>query len=262
MFEMKTKEHLLYFMNSGMMKLSISDNKFIQNLNYLVANKNPITTNQVLLLDKLIDKYKRQFCKQKYDVEMIKALPWTNTIKESIPEFTEAHISIINGMIHFRAPFNKKFVTQFKIVNDEIFKWNSEFKRFESTFSSYGLKILVDTANKYYPKVNYCGVTQDLLNKLSQYKNIKIWQPTLTIVNGNLFIAGMNQHLYLATKDIELKLDIETVKILGDYGIGLDDDLKLDKSLVLANSFLYETNFNDINEWPNIRKIQRDWFNN
>ena len=51
MMKMQTKEHLVYFMQTGMMRLSHYDLHFVQNLNYIILNKN-IEINNIFTIYK------------------------------------------------------------------------------------------------------------------------------------------------------------------------------------------------------------------
>lgn len=248
MLKIQNKEHLVYFMQSGMMKLSSYDLKFIQNLNILIAQNKPVTSNQVTLLEKLLIKYKRQLNKNKYNLEFIQSLQWNCKIIPSAPEYTEAYLSINNDKVYLKCPFNKKFLTELRQVSSNPFKWDCDKKRFESSFSTYAFKIIYQLVTKNYSTVNYCDITQQLLNKLNQYDNNLIWQPTLVKSNDLLLIGSSNKFLDEATKNITLDLSAETVFKLGLHGVKISDELSTDPNLSFANNTYVEIEMNDLSK--------------
>ena len=64
MADLKSKEDILYFMISGILRISRSDLRFITNLQSIAKTKNYITSNQSKLLNTIILKYERQLAKQ------------------------------------------------------------------------------------------------------------------------------------------------------------------------------------------------------
>lgn len=246
MIKIKTKDHLVYFMQSGMMKLSNYDLKFVQNLNTVILQHKPITTNQTLLFDKLISKYKKQLSKHKYSVQFLMSLPWTVDIVESSSEYTEVHISIENNKIFIRCPFNKKFVTEFRKIEYNPFKWDNENKRYESEYSTRAFKIAHNTIPKFYSKVNYCDTASALINRLSNYSPTDIWEPTLVEVNGRYLIGATNQFVQPLIENIELNTDVKTLSYLSEICVRISDNLAKDNRLNFANSVFYETQIDDL----------------
>lgn len=248
MIKLQTKEHLVYFMQCGMMKLSSHDLHFVQNIHNIINRNEPITTNQVKLLDKLIDKYRRQFNKHKYDSNFIHSLKWHSKIIESSVEHTRAYISISEGKILFKSPFNKKFLTELRKLNFNPFKWNNESKFHHAEYSTHSLKILYNLANKYYPNISYCPITQSLLNTLKSFDKNLIWEPTLVMANGMLLIAASNQFVDKAIKDVIFNIDLKTITKLNSYGIKISDELSSEEKFKFAGSFVYETDIKELNK--------------
>ena len=62
MVELNNKEQVIYYMVTNL-RLSRYDIRFLQNLEKISSVKKRITSNQVELVDKLIEKYERQFVK-------------------------------------------------------------------------------------------------------------------------------------------------------------------------------------------------------
>ena len=74
MIELNNKEQLIYYMVANL-RLSRYDIRFLQNLEKISSVKKRITSNQVELVDKLIEKYERQFVKnQMFIMESLKIL--------------------------------------------------------------------------------------------------------------------------------------------------------------------------------------------
>ena len=65
MVELNYKEHLVYYMVNNL-RLSRYDIRFLQNLEKISIVKKIITSNQTELVDKLIEKYERQFVKNQF----------------------------------------------------------------------------------------------------------------------------------------------------------------------------------------------------
>lgn len=245
--QLSTKEHLAYFMQTGVMRLSNYDLKFVQNIHHFILQNKSITTNQVALFDKLVLKYERQFKKQNFTLAFLQGLPWTTKIVPSDPIYTDAYISIVDDAIHFRAPYNKNFITNFRKLDYNPFVWKREVKRYEAPFSTPALKILVHLVHHFYPIVHYCPIIVELLNKIQPLESAKYWQPTLVKVNDNLIVAAINSHVETAINNIPLNSDIDTLVALSEYGIKIDDTVLSEKSkLDFINELITEVDLSDI----------------
>jgi hypothetical protein len=235
MAELKTKEDILYFMRSGVLRVSRSDLKFIENLHTIANNKKYVTSNQVNLLDKIIFKYERQIAKHDLHVQELVALPWKVEVLSSAPQYTDAFISIEEGMLYFKSPYNKQFINDLRTQNN-LLTWNTVLKRYEGTYSTTTLKMIVDVSYKHFNNVNHCSETIRLLNSLEGYTDTTCWNPTLMSVNGNLMVAGINSHLADAINDIKLTNDKKTLATLAGYGISIHPSLlKTDVELFAAS---------------------------
>lgn len=247
MKQLYTKEHLAYFMQCGMMRLSNYDLKFVQNLHHLATQQKPITTNQIALFDKLVGKYSRQLTKQGFSIETLNQLPWTTPIIQSDPAFTDAFISIDDNKIIFKAPFNKKFIQDFRKLSYNPFEWKRESKRYEAEFGTLTLRLLIKTVHEHYPIVNYCPIICHLLNTLHQFNDVKHWSPTLVKVNDNYIISSINEHVYSAIEHISLDDDISTISELSEFGISIDDSVIQDTAkLKFASNFVTEIEVSNI----------------
>ena len=247
--QLSTKEHLVYFMQTGVMRLSNYDLKFIQNIHLFTLQQKSITTNQIALFDKLVVKYERQFKKQNLSLDLLQKLDWTTPVVQSDPIFTDAHISVIDGIIHFKSPYNKNFITNFRKLDYNPFVWHKELRRYEAPFSTMALKILVHLVHHFYPIVHYCPIITELLNTTHYYDSVKYWHPTLTKVNDNFIVCATNEHLNNAISNIELNDDLQTMVSLSEYGIKMDDNLLEDKDkLHFASEYIYEIELSKIDK--------------
>lgn len=226
MIKVTTKEELLYFMQCGMMRLSMNDLRFVHNMHMISCIRDKaLTSNQVKLFNILTKKYKKQLDKHKISQGMIEHMRWNTKIVSSDPEFTNAHITIENNQIYFRAPFNKNFLIALRkdnLVN--TFIWNKELKRYESPFSTHALKLIVSISQDIYKTVTHCEVTKQLLNTVNQYEAL-YWDPTLIPFDNRYIIAASNSSLDEAIKDVELSKDIKCISQLSEYGITIDPSI-------------------------------------
>lgn len=239
MVPIKTKEHLVYFMQCGMLRLSRYDLHFVQNLNVLATSKKTITTNQIVLFDKIVDKYSRQLQKHGLTKTKIEGLVWENEIVPSDSKYTEAYITIKDNTIIFKSPFSKKFLEKFSNHDYNSFKWYRETKQYESEYSTQSLKYLITLAKQFYPKINYCEVTEHLINSVEKF-NAKYWEPTLICLNGRYIIAAINEALYNATAEIELSSNPECLSLLAAHGVKVDESI-VDNNPLLKFASEYST---------------------
>lgn len=253
MFKLQSKDHLVYFMQCGLVRLSKNDLKFIQNIHLLIAQGNPITTNQVRLFEKLVLKYNRQLNKQGIIESVTQGLQWNCKIVPSEPIFTDTFISVDDQKIYIKTPYNKNFIKAFREAKLNTYKWNKEHKRYESDFSTVSLKLAIDTTHKFFTEINYCPVTVELLNTVCNYNENDIWEPTLVRKNNNLYVLAINEYLYEAIKDIPLTTTTHTLDLLSRYGIKVDQSVtKNNKKLEFMSSFAVTkdiSELDDIVEW-------------
>lgn len=246
MVPIQTKEHLIYFMQCGMMRLSKYDLHFMQNLHMLVTSKSPITTNQVALFEKIVGKYSRQLNKHGLTTDKLSVLTWETTVVPSDKKYTEAYITIENDKIYFRSPFNKKFLEKFNRITFNTFKWVRESKHYESDFSTEALKFIINISKDFYPVINYCTITSELLNTVEKF-NARYWQPTLIQHQGRFIIAAINQHLDLCLHDVKLNDDPECLSILSTHGVKVDNAVtKNDPLLEFASSYFVEIDYTNL----------------
>ena len=219
------KEQVIYFLLSNI-SLGTYDKRFLSNLeSNNLNNRKPLTTNQVSLLDKIIDRYKRQIEKLEISSHELLNLPWITTPIESSPQFTEAHLLLVEDTLVLRSPYKKDFVTEFRKLDINPL-WHATDKFWTITASTHNLKAVRDSLEKHYKKVNYCDTINRMIDSVKEYENYKYWDPTLVYRNGNYYIYGINDSLNEATKHIDINtMDLRSLSFLKDYGISVDDSV-------------------------------------
>jgi hypothetical protein len=213
----------------------------------MITSKKYVTSNQANLLEKIILKYERQFAKHELNATHLVSLPWHAEILESSHSYTDAFITIDGNLIYFRSPYNKQFITDFKNQSLNLFKWNSEIKRYEGEYSTTSLNVLASIVPKYFNTVNYCEETTRLLSTVTQYDSTLCWEPTLVSINGNFFITAVNSHLAEAIKDIELNCSTRTLATLASYGIKVHNSLLLSEHEIFASTYAPLVEVTEIN---------------
>ena len=238
--DMENKDQLICFFLSGKISLSQYDYKFMSNLLSLAKNRNRVTTNQAGLFSKLIGKYARQLAKQGLNSNELSALPWKTEVVESTEEYTGAKVMIEDDEVILRVPFNKAFISAFKDFPHNPFVWSKESRVYRAPWSTNAFKIAATKLHKYFRTVKFCENSTELLNELKQYDSVKFWNPTLTIVNGQLVVAAMNSSLADVIKDVPLTLEPKELYQLVQYGITIDPELtQNDPLLQFASEKVY-----------------------
>jgi hypothetical protein len=224
MIELNNKEQLIYYMVANL-RLSRYDIRFLQNLEKISSIKKRITSNQVELVDKLIEKYERQFVKNQMFIKELAKLPWKTLVVETTDEYTSAHIGILNDNIILKTPYNKAFITAFRSLSESSFVWDNTNKYYIADLSTFSLKLAINMVTKFFNEVRYSDNVKKLLDQLSYYKDVKYWTPTLVCANGNYIIACTNKALDEAIKHISLNTELSTLAELVRYGIIIDDSI-------------------------------------
>ena len=257
MVELKTAEHVAHFM-MGSISLSRFDKKFVESLQLLKQ----VTTNQVELFYKIIYKYRRQLSKHELDADKLIHLPWTMKVIESAPQYTDGHVSIEDNQIIFKCPYNKNFIDAFRKEDTNTFVWDKERKQYSTEYSTHSLKLLVYTSNKFFKTVHYCNVVSSLLDTIKEYKDVKYWQPTLTRINGNLFIVAITEQLDEVLGDMILDTTPAIVSKLVYYGVHIDEsiyDINDERQTFISNR-VYEMEVTDVlNIVPWLLEIKCDY---
>ena len=249
MIELKTREHLVYFMQCGVLRLGRNDLKFVQNINTNIVQNKPVTSNQVKLFNKLVDKYSRQLKAHGINEDKVNKLDWQCKVISSEPFFTDATISLKDGNIYLRSPYNRNFINAVRNDSNSTFIWNKLTKRYESVFSTVALKFIVNHTHKFYKDVNYCPYTTELLNKICKYNEEDIWEPTLIKINNNYYIASINESLSDAVKHIPLSNDIRSLDELSRHGVKVHKSvINNDKRLEFLSNYKVTVELSDIED--------------
>jgi hypothetical protein len=237
MFE--TKDQLTNYMVAGYVHLSKKDYGFFNNIKQTIVDK-PVTSNQDKLFNKLLAKYQRQLTKLNHDVTLLNQLPWRVPVVETKQEYLYAQVSINDGIITIKSPFNNKFIQKFRKLSLNDFVWDKTKRVYEAPFTTYQLKIAIETVNECYESIVYCDKVKEILDTVNQYITVKYWEPTLVKINNNLYVVSLNSSLYEAIKDIDLNDDPQTFYKLSQYGIKIDDSLITDDYKKFAAEYVTE----------------------
>jgi hypothetical protein len=259
MIELNNKEQLIYYMVTNL-RLSRYDIRFLQNLEKISSIKKRITSNQVELVDKLIEKYERQFVKNQMFIKELANLPWKTLVVETTDEYTSAHIGILNDNLILKTPYNKAFITAFRSLSESSFVWDNTNKYYIADLSTFSLKLAINMITKFFNEVRYSDNVKKLLDQLTYYKDIKYWTPTLVCINGNYMIACTNKALDKSIKHITLNTELSTLAELVRYGIEIDDSILLTDEERFAGSYnpkVELTNICDIVPW--LKNIKCDY---
>jgi hypothetical protein len=259
MLELTNKEHLIHYMISNL-RLSRYDMRFLQNLEKICSYKKIITSNQILLVDKLIKKYERQFVKNTMFTTILLKLPWQTTIVETTEHYTSAHIGIIDDNLILKTPYNKAFVATFRSLSNSSFVWDHNNKYYIADLSTYSLKLAINTVKKFFADIKYSNNVKRLIEQLEYYKDVKYWTPTFTCINNNYIIACSNNALDQATKHITLNTEPNNLAELARYGITIDENILETDEQLFAGSYSPKVELSNIcNIVPWLQNINCDY---
>jgi hypothetical protein len=259
MTELKTAEHLIYFMIKTL-RLSRYDLRFLENLEKMTVSTHRVTTNQVELVNKLIDKYQRQLIKQGFFIEQLLNLPWSTTIVQTTREYTSAHVGILDDNIILKTPYNKAFITEFRSVSESSFVWDHTNKYYIGDLSTYSLKLAIKTAKKHFTDVRHSDRVNELLQQMEYYKDAIYWSPTLINSNGNYMIASTNTALDKAIEHLPLNTELSTLAELARYGISVDNTILVTEEELFAATYNPTIELSDLpNIVPWLQSIKCDY---
>lgn len=245
---MDTKNQLLRFFIGGRLSLSDYDYKFMANLFSIIEKHDRITTKQDLLFSTLVKKYRKQLSRNNITQEKISSLEWTCQVVPTSEEYTSAYLYIDGDMLKFRTPFHKPFIQYLnKKLHDSHyyqcvnFQFDPVEKVYSGKFSTFSLKEAYMSLHKYF-KVRYCDTLADTIKQLEADEGL-IYDPTLKLVNGRIYLVAANEYLYEAATKIGFDLDINTFYKLGRLGINLDDEVansRPDLSFAVSSSYTHD----------------------
>lgn len=206
-------------------RLSRYDLQFVNNLLTIINRKNAVTSNQDNLFRKIALKYRRQFTQQNVDIDSKLSLLWKADLIESLPQYTNASIVIDKDKIIFRSPFNKAFLSALKKKPIYSMEWDREKRQYEIQYGVTTLRELLAISSDHYPVINYCDITKQIIDSLSEYESIKYWVPTLVYNNGHYYVAACNSIVYDCIKNIPQTNDLRMVADYVQYGIKIDNSV-------------------------------------
>lgn len=216
------KEQLIYFLINRI-SLGTYDKKFLNNIqtqNLLIQK--PLTSNQANLLDRIVARYSKQLGKLELSVQELIDLPWERKPIPSLPEYTEAYLSYNDGVIIFRSPYKKDFISEFNKESVNA-KWNNTEKCWTMPASTFTFKVISQLVLKHYGKVNYCSELKNLITEVELYKDYKYWNPTLVYTNDTFLIKGITEPLLNAIQDIPFDGSLKSLTLLSYYGVSIDE---------------------------------------
>jgi hypothetical protein len=259
MVELINKEYLIHYMISNL-RLSRYDIRFLQNLERIYSDKKIITSNQTILVDKLIVKYERQFVKNTMFIKELLKLPWKTTIVETTDQYTSAHIGILDDNLILKTPYNKAFITTFRSLSNSSFVWDHNNKYYIADLSTYSLKLAINAVKKFFTDVRYSDTVKKLIEQLEYYKDVKYWTPTLVCVNGNYMIACSNNALDQAIKHIDINTTPNILAELARHGITIDKSILETDEQIFAGSYSPKIELSNIcNIVPWLQNINCDY---
>jgi hypothetical protein len=245
MIELNNKEQLIYYMVANL-RLSRYDIRFLQNLEKISSVKKRITSNQVELVDKLIEKYERQFVKNQMSIKDLAKLPWKTLVVETTDEYTSAHIGILNDNLILKTPYNKAFITAFRNLSQSSFVWDNVNKYYIADLSTFSLKLAFRITAIFFNEIRFSDNVKKILNQQEYYKDVKYWTPTLVCFNGNYMIACTNKALDESIKHITLNTELITLAELVRYGIQIDESILQTNEERFAGSYNPKVELNNI----------------
>jgi len=219
----RTAEEVLDFC-LNQLSLGTYDKRFFTNL--FISNILPrkaITSNQLALFKKVVNKYHKQFSKHNLLAFEMADLPWSLTVIVSQPEFTCAMLEIKDNQLVLRSPYKNTFVQEFRTAR--LMKWDGVTKQYTSEFGIKTLQQVSQLVEKYYEERKYSDEILKIFEELKPYESASNWEPKLYRINGNLMIASTNESLDEALKDITFNTDLSTISLLASYGVGLSKTL-------------------------------------
>jgi hypothetical protein len=237
---MLVKEELITYLTLGHVHVSRQDYQFFSNL-IKINMEGSITTGQDKLLNKLLDKYKRQLIKLGHDVEGLKKLEWRKPLIETTEEYKKAYLYLEGNKLIFKSPFSKKFINDLRSEGDNnTFVWDKNKKVYASDATTLALKVILKVSKKSFSELHLCDQLQNVLCTLEEYEK-SVWNPTMYKVNGNYYIMACNSALGDAISSIDLNEDPKTLYELTKYGLDFDNSVVNNELQKFASSYYYET---------------------
>lgn len=227
-----TKEQLIHYLLHNV-SLGTYDNRFLTNIetNFIGAGK-PVTSNQSDLLTKITFRYARQLARHELNANELVQLPWKKEPITSSIEYTTAYAELANDKIVMRTPYKTAFIKELRGFNTA--EWNKDKREWFVNYNEPNLKKIVSLIADHYETINFCDEIKHMLNIAEHYEHIKVWNPTLCEVSGNLLIAGITEALYEAIVDIQLEKTPLCFSKLAAHGVEITPSLIIDDATEFA----------------------------
>jgi hypothetical protein len=226
----------------------------------MIHTSHRVTTNQAELFDKLVSKYAKQLTKASLIKEELKVLPWKAMVVQSTPEYTGAKVSLYEDIITVRVPFNKTFISSFRSIDDNPFKWIKEEKLYRAPFSTYALKIVHTIFPSYFSHVNYCETLGSILEDLKKYVGL-IWEPTLMNINDRIILGAANSVVTELISDLDLAINIDNLYAVSRFQFPVHPNFYGDHpELKFAHEYVTEVDIDNIVQvakWMRSLKVER-----
>lgn len=239
-----TKEQLIHYLLQNI-SLGNYDERFLTNVetNFIGSNR-PVTTNQAELLNKITYRYARQLAKQELNANELVQLPWKKEPILSSPEYTTAYAQLDNDKIIMRTPYKTAFIKELRSIDTA--DWDKDKREWTVNYNEPTLKKIVSLIADHYEAINFCDDIKHSLNIAEQFEHIKVWNPTLCEVSGNLLIAGINEPLYESISDITLEKTPLCFSKLAAHGVEISPSLCTDEVLEFAADYIPEVEKSEI----------------
>lgn len=241
------------------LRLSSSDVQLVHGLisHYIKSNKT-LTTNQTLLVDKLVTRYSKQLKKCGMTPECYSNLTWTNEPLPTDAKSTTAIISICNDIINVKTPYKKPYITEIK-KSIHGGKWHHETKTWTLPLTPHNLKTIVELTNEHYTNISLDESITKLLNEMNQHSASSIiWNPTLVLTrSGLVLISGINEPLYEATTHLPLNTDCSTLSDFVAYGVDVTQIGACIKTRLLRDLVTKYTSIIEVSDFASVI----DYFN-
>ena len=259
--EFTSKEQVIFFMMTTSISLSHYDYKFISNMQSLSHDKKQITSGQAELFDRLLHKYKKQFATNGYAVDDIESLPWKCVVVPSLPKYTNANVDWDDsvGKMTIRVPFKKEFISKFRKEmstyfpldsfqdNTQMWVWNTERKRYESSPTTHALKLAYEILPQFFTTV-YHNEIKNIIEQLES-KTVEYKDPTLVLVDGQYTVVNSNAILDELLADVTLDNSAKCLYQISQFGIKIDKSIiNDDPKLEFAANYITEVEVDAIND--------------
>lgn len=217
----KTKEQVIHFLLSNL-SLGTYNKRFLENVesNYVTVNR-PLTTNQAALLDKVIAQYDRQLRKLEVSPSDLINLPWTNEPVQSLSQYTEPQVMLVDDELILRTPYKVSFVKEFKKLSLGA-KWEHHDKFWRMPASSHSFKKVYEYVNRHFSVANYDSTLESMMQQVSDMSSTLNWSPSYVYKSGNFYINNTNEYLQAAVNTLPLDAAPSTIARLVSYGVNID----------------------------------------